>query len=163
LKRFENRCKVGRGTLKQEVARMIAAEPHTRNDRAGEHLQLLRSLSAELERAMRAIAGNHLAELEDSVANQQALSLQLGELADEMRASALAPSVAVVDTIEPVLMREIRDAASELRKLNLRYSILLKYSSRSVALMAALFNSFKGQFQEAPGARLRHQTWSCRV
>ncbi len=142
---------------------MIAAEPQTRSDRAGEHLRLLRSLSGELDRAMRAIAGNNLPELEDSVANQQALSLELGELADEMRVSALAQNAAVVDTIEPGLMREIRDAAGELKRLNLRYSILLKYSSRSVALMAALFHSFKGQIQEASGARLRHQTWSCRV
>jgi hypothetical protein len=97
------------------------------------------------------------------VASQQALSLRLGELADEMRFSALAQNTAVVDTIEPGLMREIGAAAGELRRLNLRYSILLKYSSRSVALMAALFNSFKGQFQEASGARFRHQTWSCRV
>lgn len=142
---------------------MIAAEPQTRNDRAGEHLQLLRSLSAELERAMRAIAGNDLSELEESVANQQEISLELGELADEMRISALTQHAAAIDTIEPDLMREIRDAAGELKRLNLRYSILLKYSSRSVAMMAALFHSFKGQFQEGSGARLRHQTWSCRV
>ncbi len=112
---------------------------------------------------MRAIAGNNLLELEDSVANQQALSLKLGDLADEMRVSALAQNAAAADTTEPGLMREIRDAAGELKRLNLRYSFLLKYSSRSVALMAALFNSFKGQFQEASGARLKHQTWSCRV
>lgn len=112
---------------------------------------------------MRAIAGNNLSEFEESVANQQALSLELGELADEMRDSALAQNAAGIESVEPGLMRDIRDAAGELRRLNLRYSILLKYSSRSVALMAALFHSFKGQFQEASGARLRHQTWSCRV
>jgi len=134
---------------------MIAAEAATRNERAGEHLQLLRSLSSELERAMHAIAGNNLRELEESVSNQQALSLQLGRLADELRDSALAQEAVAADPIEPELMREIRDAAGELNRLNLRYSILLKYSSRSVALMAALFSSFTGQFQEASGAGLK--------
>jgi hypothetical protein len=141
---------------------MIAAETPTRNVKAGEHLRLLRSLSSELERAMRAIAGNNLRELEESVSNQQALSVELGQLADELRASALAQAAVVADPIEPELMREIHDAAGELNRLNLRYSILLKYSSRSVALMAALFSSFRGQFQEASGAGLK-QAWSGRM
>lgn len=141
---------------------MIAAEAPTRTDRPQEHLQLLRSLSSELERAMRAIAGNNLRELEESVSNQQALSLQLGRLADELRASALAQEAVAADPVEPELMREIRDAAGELNRLNLRYSILLKYSSRSVALMAALFSSFRGQIQEASGAGLK-QAWSGRM
>jgi hypothetical protein len=142
---------------------MIAADAPTRSDRAGEHLQLLRSLSIEIERAMRAIASNNLNEFEESVANQQSLSLQLGDLADDLRDSALAHRAASAEAIEPDLMLGIRAAADELNKLNLRYSILLKYSSRSVATMAALFNSFKGQFQEASGPRLKHQTWSCRM
>jgi hypothetical protein len=141
---------------------MIAAEAPTRNDRAGEHLQLLRSLSSELERAMRAIAGNNLRELEESVSNQQTLSVELGRLADELRASALAQSAVAADPVEPGLMREIRDAAGELNRLNLRYSILLKYSSRSVALMAALFSSFTGQLQEASVAGAKH-AWSGRM
>jgi hypothetical protein len=112
---------------------------------------------------MRAIAGNNLQELEESVSQQQALSHQLGDIADDLRDSALAQQAVCVDTIEPDLMREIHSAADELKRLNLRYAILLKYSSRSVALMAALFNSYKGQFQEASGTRLKHQTWSCRM
>ncbi len=142
---------------------MIAADLKTRNSRAGEHLQLMRSLARELERAMRAISGNDLVELEDSVAIQQTLSAELGDLADFLRESALQKQPVAVDTIDAGLMREIRSASEELQRLNLRYSILLKYSSRSVALMAALFNSFRGQLQEASGARLKHQTWSCRM
>src|ERR1700722_3624196 len=142
---------------------MIAADLKTRNSRAGEHLQLMRSLARELERAMRAISGNDLVELEDSVAIQQTLSAELVDLADFLRESALQQRPVAVDTIDAGLMREIRSASEELQRLNLRYSILLKYSSRSVALMAALFNSFRGQLQEASGARLKHQTWSCRM
>jgi hypothetical protein len=142
---------------------MIAVDVGTRSERAGEHLQLLRALSGELERAMRAIASNDVGELEDCVANQRELSAQLGELADALRVSALSQQPAPVDTVEPGLMREIRSAAEELKRLNLRYSILLKYSSRSVAMMAALLGSFTGQFKEASGARVKVQTWSCRA
>jgi hypothetical protein len=142
---------------------MIAADLKTRNSRAGEHLQLMRALARELERAMRAISGNDLVELEDSVAIQQTLSAELGELADFLRDSVLEQRPVTVDTIDAGLMREIRSASEELQRLNLSYSILLKYSSRSVALMAALFNSFRGQLQEASGPRLKHQTWSCRM
>jgi len=142
---------------------MIAADLTTRNDRAGEHLQLMRALARELERAMRAIACNDLHDLEDSVASQKTLAAELGELSDELRDATLNQRSACVDTIDADLMREIRRTSAELQRLNLRYSILLKYSSRSVELMAALFNSFRGQIQEASGARLKCQTWSCRM
>lgn len=132
-------------------------------DRAGEHLQLLRSLSSELERAMRAIAGNDLPELEDSVATQQALSYRLGDLADFLSESAGIQKPANADPTGSSLLQEVRSAVGELKRLNLRYSILLKHSSRSVAMMAALLGSCGGQIQEASGARLKLQTWSCRM
>jgi hypothetical protein len=58
---------------------------------------------------------------------------------------------------------QIFAANDTLQALNQRYSILLRLSSHSVALMASLFSSFKGQFQEASGPGLKHQTWSCRM
>ena len=142
---------------------MTSADARTQSDRAGEHLQVLRALSSELERAMRAIAGNDLPELEDSVATQQSLSLQLGDLADFLLNSAAPQQPADMDTIDPDLMREVRSAVGELNQLNLRYSILLRHSSRSVAMMAALLNSCRGEIQEASGARLKFQTWSCQM
>jgi hypothetical protein len=142
---------------------MIAAEARTHSDRAGAHLQVLKSLSSELERAMLAIAGNNLSELEDSVAAQEALSLELGELADFLRKAAVAQKPVEVDSVDPGLMREMRGAMSELKRLNLRYSILLKHSSRSVAMMAALLSSSRGQIPEGCGARPKIQTWSCRI
>lgn len=124
---------------------------------------MLRSLAAELEKAMQAIAANNLQELEESVASQQDLSARLSQLAVAMSSPPPAQSLPAADCIAPDLMREIRGAAAELQRLNLRYSYLLQHSSRSVELMAALFNSFKGQFKEASGARLKLQTWSCQM
>lgn len=131
--------------------------------KAGEHLQLLRSLAGELERAMSAISANNLKDLEDSVANQQDLSAQLAQLAGELSSPAHTAHPPGVESIAPELLTEIRAANAELQRLNLRYSCLLQHSSRSVALMASLFSSFKGQLKEAPGARSKLQTWSCQV
>src|SRR5579872_3949608 len=99
---------------------MMAPDAPIRQGRAGEHLELLRALARELERAMQAIAGNDLATLEDCIANQQDLSLQLTELAQDRREAQPPPAASV----EGDLRGEIRAAAVELQKLNLRYSIL---------------------------------------
>jgi len=143
--------------------RMTGGGPQPRSQKAGEHLQLLRSLAAELERAMQAISSNNLLELEESVASQQDLSARLSQLAGELSSFPSAGSVPVTDSIPSGLMREIRASAAELEHLNLRYSYLLQHSSRSVALMASFFNSVKGQLKEVPGDRLKLQTWSCQA
>jgi hypothetical protein len=142
---------------------MIAVDVRTRSVKSEEHLQLLRSLAFELERAMDAMSRNDLQDLEESVANQQELSQQLGQLADDLGSSAQTSDPIPSPSTDSDLMSEIRTAAVELQRLNFRYSVLLQHSSRSVALMTSLFTSFQGQLQEASGPRLKHQTWSCRV
>ena len=137
------------------------ADAPTRNTNAGEHLELLRSLARELDRAMRAIAANNLPELEDSIARQQELSVRLTDLARDRRAAPPAGTPAAHE--DGGLRNEIHAAAGELHKLNLQYSMLIEHSSRSAAQMAALFRSVQGQFQEASGAGQKHQTWSCRM
>jgi flagellar biosynthesis/type III secretory pathway chaperone len=139
----------------------MGADAPIRTYEAGEHLALLRSLARELERAMRAIAQNDLVELEDSITSQQDLSVRLTELARDRRGPASATTIP--NTSDGDLKREVMAAASELQKLNLRYSMLIEHSSRSAAQMAALFSSFRGQFQEASGAREKYQTLSCQV
>jgi hypothetical protein len=138
----------------------MGADAQTRNRAAGEHLVLLRSLARELERAIEAIAHNNLAELEESIATQQDLSVRLTELAHNRREAAHATTD---HNLDGDLRGEIQTAAGELQKLNLRYSLLIEHSSRSAAQMAALFRSFRGQFQEASGARENHTTLSCQV
>ena|SRR5215475_1345151 len=142
---------------------MITAEVRTRSVKAGEHLQLLRSLASELERAMGAMSRNDLQELEESVTNQQELSQQISNLANELSSSPQPSYSLPTQPIDSDLMREIRTATGELQRLNFRYSVLLEHSSRSVAMMASLFTSFRGQLQEASGPRLKHQTWSCQM
>ena len=142
---------------------MTVASVQDRNQQAVEYLYVLRSLATELERAMQAIAQNRLSDLEDSVANQQMLSSRLGELVCELCVPLEADTAVFQTDTDDDQMRQIFTASAALQKLNQRYAALLKHSSRSVALMASLFSSFKGQFQEASGSRLKHQTWSCQM
>jgi len=142
---------------------MIAASVQDRNQQAVEYLYVLRSLATELERAMQAIAQNRLSDLEDSVANQETLSGRLDELVRELCIPLEAGTPVFQTDTDDDRMHQILRASAALQKLNQRYAALLKHSSRSVALMASLFGSFKGQFQEASGPRLKHQTWSCQM
>jgi hypothetical protein len=147
---------------------ITTADVQDRTGKAAEHLQSLRSLATELERAMRAISSNDLSNLEDSVANQQVLSTRLEELTSDLCIPLEAHHQTSQARLDDDLMSQIRAASETLQKLNRRYAALLKQSSRSVALMASLFTSFQGQlfqgqFQEASGPRLKHQTWSCRM
>lgn len=133
-----------------------------RNGKMEEHLQILQSLAQELERAMQAISSNSLAELEDSIASQQALSTRLVHVERDVRRRFQASADAPLQ-IDADLAQQVRDASGTLQSLNKRYSILLQHSSRSVGMMVSLFSSFTGQIQEGSGARLKHQTWSCQI
>lgn len=139
---------------------MSAADASIRESQAAEHLQLLHALAQELERAMRAIVLNDIADFEDSLAQQQALSLRLTCLSAE-RNDALSPVPASAGEIDPVLRRQISSAASAVESLNRRYAALLQHASRSVDMMVSLFRSFQGELREETGARVHHATWSC--
>jgi hypothetical protein len=112
---------------------------------------------------MQAIARNALQEFEESIDSQQVLSARLATLAGDLCRPLEAKAVITRVSIDEDMMRQIRTADETLQRLNQRYAALLQHSSRSVALMASLFSSFQGQFQEASGPRLKHQTWSCQV
>jgi hypothetical protein len=127
-----------------------------------DHLQVLFSLGNELERAMQAIAHNSLSELEDSVANQQALSARLLELGHDANNRFKKDAAGPVQ-VDADLMDQVRNASERLQSLNRSYSMLLQHSSRSVGLMVSLFSSFTGQIREGSGPRLKHQTWSCQI
>jgi flagellar biosynthesis/type III secretory pathway chaperone len=141
---------------------MLVAETRTRVVAAGEYLELLRALALELDRAMRAIAANDLPELEDSIGTQQSLCEQLSRSSAQIAECSRQPAGSL-QSMDPELKRGIGDATGELRKLNLRYSMLLKHSSRSAGMMAALFNSYRGQIREASGPRPKNQSWPGRT
>jgi hypothetical protein len=130
--------------------------------KAAEYLQSLRALTDELEAAMGAIARNALPELEDSIDNQQVLSARLNGLVNDLCVPLQANSGISQANLDEDMKGQIRSANQTLQRLNQRYAALLQHSSRSVAIMASLFSSFQGQFQEASGPR-SIQTWSCQM
>jgi uncharacterized phage infection (PIP) family protein YhgE len=142
---------------------MIFGDAQNRNRKAAEYLQLLGALAAELEKAMNAIAQNALPDLEESVVNQQALSGRLSSLVNQICVPLRTEAPTSQPGLDEDMFRQIRSASNSLQQLNRRYAALLQHSSRSVAQMAALFNSVRGQIQEASGPRLKVQTWSCQM
>jgi hypothetical protein len=142
---------------------MTAIAVRDRNRKVAEYLDLMRSLSSEMEKAIQAIAHNALPDLEDSVASQQIMSARLLVLADEISPSLKSNSAVSQAGEDQDIMLQVQTAGDTLQKLNRRYAALLQHSSRSVALMASLFSSYKGQIKEASGPGLKHQTWSCRM
>ena len=142
---------------------MMYALMTDRDVKVEEYLQLLQGLARELQRAMTAISENSLTDFEESVSNQQEMSVRLAELASELRGSPTPKSTAQEVSANDGLMLEIQVASAALQSLNQRYAALILHSSRSVAMMVSLFHSIKGNLQEVPGARPKLQTWSCEV
>lgn len=134
-----------------------------REAQLGEYLELLRLLSSELERGMRAISQNSLIEFEDSVASQQALSARLGELSQDASLRLNDHPLVAPPLSESGLKNQIRAASAELQHLNRQYSVLLEKASHSVALMVSLFSSLQGNLQEGSGTGCVSRTMSCRV
>jgi hypothetical protein len=142
---------------------MISTIDQERNSKLEEYLQLLRFMAFELERAMSAISENSIQALEGSLANQEAFSTRLVELADDLSRPVQQGPLTVRGSADNSLMQRVHDASSELQSLNRRYSALLRFSSHSVAMMVSLFSSYQGQIQEVSGPRLKLQTWSCQI
>jgi hypothetical protein len=142
---------------------MTANALQDRSSMAAEYLELLRSLASEMEKAIRAIAHNALSDLEESVASQQIMSARLVALANEISPIMKSSPEVSPSGLDAETMQQVRLAGDSLQNLNRRYAALLQHSSRSVALMASLFSSYQGQFKEASGPRLKHQTWSCQM
>ena len=142
---------------------MTTAGSCNRDLEAADYLRALHSLTREIERAIRAISQNALSDFEESVANQQMLSARLTRLANELCIPLRLDAPIAEAHLDADLACQIRAAGAALRELNRCYAALLHHASHSVALMASLFSSFQGEFQEASGPRLKHQTWSCQM
>ena len=134
-----------------------------RDDRTRDYLETAHSLVRELERAMLAISCNGLSDLEESLAEQEVLTIRLRSIRRQLW---------VVNDTQPACLRPIPDrelpgdlvtAHAELQAVNRVYEAVLGHSSHSAAQMTTLLGSVKGNFQEASGPRRKYQTWSCRM
>ena len=133
------------------------------DQRARDYLETAHSLVRELERAMVAISSNRLSDLEESLVEQEVLSVRLRSIRRR-----LWP----FNGTQPACLRPAPDkgfpsglvtAHAELQAMNQVYEAVLEHSSHSAAQMSSLLGSVKGHFQEASGPRHKYQTWSCRM
>jgi hypothetical protein len=127
--------------------------------------QQLQDLAMELQTAIKAIASNSVADLEESVAKQEMLCCSLSSLArtlsEDLRVSSSQQQIKA--TLSGEVSQKIRTANQAVLDLNLQYASLLKHSGRSIALLSSLCKSHTGQFPEVRGARLGQHTWSCQM
>jgi hypothetical protein len=138
----------------------------TRDLIAANYLQQLQELASEISVAMGAIAANEMPEFQESISKQEILCSSLETMANtvsEWLSAPAPPAPPERPCVETAVEQKIRTASHAIRELNLQYAALLKHSGRSISLLAALCRSHTGQFQEARGARSKHQTWSCEM
>jgi hypothetical protein len=135
----------------------------SRDQIAATYLQQMQELASEISVGMDAIAANKLPNFQDSVSRQEVLCSSLATMANAVSEGFRSPGAPSPSSIDPSIERKIQAAGDAIRELNLQYAALLKHSGKSIALLSLLCNSIKGQFQEARGTRLKHQTWSCEM
>jgi hypothetical protein len=134
-----------------------------RDQRTRAYLETAHSLVQELERAMQAISCNGLSDLEESLAEQEVLTVRLRSLRRQLWVFNDTQPACLRPALERELPSDLVSADAELQAANRVYEAVLGHSSHSAALMTSLLGSANGQFQEASGARLKYQTWSCRM
>jgi hypothetical protein len=135
----------------------------TRDQIAAAFLQQMQEMAREISAAMDAIAGNAIPRFQESVVKQEMLCASLAAMANTASEGFPSSKSPLFSGIDAALDLKIRAASKAICELNLQYSALLKHSSRSIALLSLLCRSHTGQFQEARGPRLKHQTWSCEM
>jgi hypothetical protein len=134
-----------------------------RDQLATRYLQRLQALEVEISVAMDAIAANALPRLQESVAKQEMLCAGLVTMANSVSEGFRTSDAPLLPCIDTAVESKIRAASGAIRDLNLQYAALLRHSGKSIALLISLCRSHTGQFQEARGPRLKHQTWSCEM
>jgi hypothetical protein len=135
----------------------------TRDQVAATYLQELQALAFEISVAMEAIAANTLPRFQASVAKQEMLCASLASMANRIGDGFRQNEKPLLECIDATVEQKIKATSGAIRELNLQYAALLKHSGRSIALLTSLCRSHTGQFREARGTRLKHQTWSCEM
>lgn len=134
-----------------------------RDQRTKDYLDTAHCLVHELERAMLAISCNGLSDLEESLAEQEVLTVRLRSLRRQLWILSDTQPSCLRPALDRELPSDLTAAHAELQATNRVYEAVLVHSSHSAAQMASLLGSENGHFQEASGPRRKYQTWSCRM
>jgi hypothetical protein len=127
------------------------------------YLQQLEDLISEMSNGMDAIASNSVDGLKRSIACQEALCANIAatSIADSNRLRDLSHSALPLS--EEGVELTIWKASNTIRQLNLQYNALLKQSTKTVSLLAALCDNHTGRATEQPSLWPKQQTWSCEI
>jgi hypothetical protein len=142
---------------------MSEAVLRTRDQIAADCLQQMQELAGEISASMDAIASNAMPRFRESVARQEMLCSSVAAMANSVGGGFRPSGQPVLAGIDSAIESRIRAASNAICELNLQYAALLRHSGKSIAVLARLYRSQTGQFQEAHGSRLKHQTWSCEM
>lgn len=142
---------------------MTNADTKRRDQQVTNYLQYMQALRVEMATAMECIADSALTPLQECISRQEALCAELVLLVKALKPGTPSTALASPANVDPTMAVRVREAGESLRQTNLEYSALLKHSSRSLALLSSLCNTYTGQQQEARGPRSKYQTWSCEM
>jgi hypothetical protein len=134
-----------------------------RDQLAVTYLEHLQALAFEISAGMKAIAGNKITRLRDSVAQQEMLCAVIDTMANAIRERIQSCDASKPAFNDPAIARQIRVTAERIRTLNLEYGALLKHSGRTIAVLDSLCRSHRGQVYEMTRTHSKHETWSCEI
>jgi len=126
-------------------------------------IQLVDTLSDALRTGQAAIVAFRIADLEESLALQQRLCVELAASADQLHhAGPLAPITGTPSRASQDLQACWQDARRRLAKLNQEYQALLLRSRRTVTAVLNGFRSFEGNYavearQQTAGGAVRQE------
>jgi hypothetical protein len=123
----------------------------------------MQELAHEISSSMDAIAANAMPEFQESVARQEMLCSSVAAMANAVGIQFLPSAQPLHAGIDATIGSKICAASKAISELNSQYAALLRHSGKSIAVLASLYRSQTGQFQEARGSRLKYQTWSCEM
>ncbi len=139
----------------------MASPANTETAKGAEHsLAQMDALAGEIGTAIRAIGGNALPALEQSIERQGELAAGLELALSRLRAAGMDSRG---EPLPPELSSRLRAGARSLARLNDEYAALLKHSGHSLRLLLALHGREAGQKHRGQGfggGSLRQQNTS---
>lgn len=135
----------------------------TRTAEQLEHLAQVRALTQAIASAISAIEKNNLRQFQDHLAIQETICNRLGAIKPALPSSTTTSKESVAENPDSQLQREIIDAHLALAQLNRVYAALLRRTTKSVALVAALYRSYGAGYVRGPAPLPPHRSWSCEV
>jgi hypothetical protein len=127
-----------------------------------EHLAQVHALSRAITSAISAIEKNNLQEFQTHLASQETICNRLSA-ARATLASITKAKTGAGENPDASLQQEIIEAHVALAQLNRVYAAVLKRASKTVGLIAALYQGQGAGYNCGPSGLPQRHSWSCEV